>query len=283
MTSTALATVAGAKQTEPVCPETVRRELERVRDYQRMVGYALEGSRSLGLYTLLTDLFMTVNSPRLEALTVELLEAVHQEAPPRSTRRRATFRLARSLHGMGLLSRAIPHRPYQHDAAHGADPEWAAWCERWLATSTLATRTRRSIYYGLLKAGRWLAEIHPTVSSPDAWSREVGLAYVVAVNGLAIGDLSAPSSWHLRPEESRSPRTTRSGCSGPSARFFAMRRSGAGALGGSIPIESLPPRGRSRPRLVRSHASSRTTSGRSFCGPVSISTRATYRPPGGTH
>ena len=170
-----------------------------MRRYQRAVGYASEGSRSLGLYTLLTDLFMTVNSPRLEALTVELLETVHQEAPRGSSRRRATFRLARSLHGMGLLLRAIPHRPYQHDAAHGADPEWATWCARWLATSTLATRTRRSIYYGLLKAGRWLAETHPSVRSPDDWSREVGLAYVVAVNGLAIGDLSAPSSWHLRP------------------------------------------------------------------------------------
>jgi integrase len=199
MTSIALATVAEAGRTEPVCPETVRRELERVRGYQRVVGYASEGSRSLGLYTLLTDLFMMVGSPRLEALTVELLETVHQEAPRGSSRRRATFRLARSLHGMGLLPRAIPHRPYRHDAAHGADPEWATWCERWLATSTLATRTRRSIYYGLLKAGRWLAETHPSVRSPDGWTREVGLAYVVAVNGLAIGDLSAPSSWHLRP------------------------------------------------------------------------------------
>jgi hypothetical protein len=81
MTSTALATVTAAERTESVCPELVRRELERVRGYQRTVGYALESSRSLGLYTLLMDLFMTVNSPRLEALTVELLETVHQEAP----------------------------------------------------------------------------------------------------------------------------------------------------------------------------------------------------------
>ena len=110
MTSTAFAAAAVAPLIELVCSETVRRELERVRGYQRSVGYALEGSRSLGLYTLLTDLFMTVNSPRLEALTVELLETVHQAAPRGSSRRRATFRLARSLHGMGLLPKAIPHR-----------------------------------------------------------------------------------------------------------------------------------------------------------------------------
>src|SRR2546425_12117407 len=158
MTTTALAAAAVTLWTEPVCPETVRRELERVRTYQRSVGYARERSRTLGLYTLLTDLFVTVGSPRLEELSVELLEAVHGAAPPGSSRRQATFRLARSQHGMGLLPRAISHRPYQHDAAFGADPEWAAWCERWLTTSTLAIRTRRSIYYGALKAGRWLAE-----------------------------------------------------------------------------------------------------------------------------
>jgi hypothetical protein len=198
-TTAALAAAAVILQTEPVCPETVRRELERVRTYQRSVGYAREGSRTLGLYTLLTDLFVTVGSPRLEELSVELLEAVHGAAPPGSSRRQATFRLARSLHGMGLLPRAISHRPYQHDAAFGADPEWAAWCERWLTTSTLAIRTRRSIYYGALKAGRWLADNNPDVRSPEGWTREIGLAYVAAVNRLTIGDLSAPSSWHLRP------------------------------------------------------------------------------------
>jgi len=199
MTTTALAAAAASLQTESVCPETVRRELERVRNYQRSVGYAQEGSGALGLYTLLTDLFVTVGSPRLEEISVELLEAVHSAAPRASSRRKATFRLARSLHGMGLLPRAILHRPYQHDAASGVDREWAAWCERWLATSMLAARTRRSIYYGALKAGRWLAENYPDVRSPDRWTRDVGLAYVVAVNNLTIGELSAPSSWHLRP------------------------------------------------------------------------------------
>jgi hypothetical protein len=135
----------------------------------------------------------------LEELSVEVLEAMHGVAPPGSARRKATFRLARSLHGMRLRSRAISHRPYQHDAVFGADPEWAAWCERWLATSTLATRTRRSIYYGALKAGRWPAEHYPDVRSPEGWTREIGLAYVAAVNSLTTGDLSAPSSWHLRP------------------------------------------------------------------------------------
>ncbi len=188
-----------ASARELVCAATVRRELGRVRAYLHAVGYAREGTGSLGLYTALTYLFSLVGVPRLEALTVAVLERVHREAPPRSSRRRATFRLARVLHGMGLLPGAIPHRSYPHDAAHGVDPAWAAWCERWHATSTLAPRTRRSIYYGLLKAGRWLAETHPAVRSPDAWTRDVAVAYVAAVNGLSIGDLSSPSKLHLRP------------------------------------------------------------------------------------
>jgi hypothetical protein len=90
-TTAALAAAAATLQTEPVCPVTVRWELERVRNYQRSVGYALEGSRSLGLYTLLTDLFMTIGEPRLEELSVELLEAVHRAAPHGSSRRRANL------------------------------------------------------------------------------------------------------------------------------------------------------------------------------------------------
>jgi hypothetical protein len=50
MTGTVFAVATDTSRTEAIRVETVRRELERVRNYQRSVGYALEGSRSLGLY-----------------------------------------------------------------------------------------------------------------------------------------------------------------------------------------------------------------------------------------
>ncbi len=184
----------------PVPAEDVRRELHRVRDHLRAVGSAAAGTGASGLFTALAHLFALTGEARLETLTVEWLEAVHRGAPPRSSRRRATCRLARALHGMGLLPRAIPHRSYARDGAGGVDPTWVAWCERWLATSTLAPRTRRSSYYGLLKAGRWLVRASPVVRGPDAWARDIALAYVAAVNALAVGDFSAPGRGHLHPQ-----------------------------------------------------------------------------------
>ena len=186
-----------------------------------------------------------VGSPQLEALTVELLEAVHQEAPRGSSRRRATFRLARSLHGMGLLPRAIPHRPYRHDAAHAADPEWATWCERWLATSTLAIRTRRSIYYGLLKAGGWLLETYPSVRSPDLdpTARSGWPMWLRSMAWRSATRTRSPSSWHLRPRgKPISANYKVRAARGRRALLRRLRRSGAGWRAASIRIERWPPR-----------------------------------------
>ena len=104
----------------------VRRELHRVRDHLQAVGYAPGRSRTHGLFTALAHLFALTGEARLETLTVELLEATHRGAPPRSARRRATFQLARALHGMGLLPRAIPHRSYARDGGSGVDRAWIA-------------------------------------------------------------------------------------------------------------------------------------------------------------
>lgn len=170
----------------------MRRETARVRSYLRAVGYAESGLRSYGLYSALVRLFTITDEPRLEALTVELLEEVHREAPSGSSLRRATFRLAHALHGMGVLPRCIRHRRYAGNALDGVPPTWAAWCQRWNATSTLAPKSREGIYHGVLKAGRWLAREHPTVYSPADWTREVALAYVPAVDRFTVGELSAP-------------------------------------------------------------------------------------------
>jgi hypothetical protein len=177
----------------------VHRELSRVRDHLREVGYADEGIRSRGLYTALEQLFRLTHEPRLEALSIELLEAEHRHAPRGSSVRRAIYRLAHALHGMGLLPRPIPHRSYEHDATAAVDPAWASWCWRWYATSTLAPRSRRSVYYAALKAGRWLANAHPETRSPDDWTREIALGFVVAVSRMTVGrtygaELTAPAA-----------------------------------------------------------------------------------------
>jgi integrase len=97
---------------------------------------------------------------------------------------------------MGVLPRGIARRTYVTDPLADVDPEWVTWCKRWRTTSTLAPKTVQAVYYGALKAGRWLAREHPDVRSPDGWTRDLGLAYVAAVNHGVLSDLVAPSA-HL--------------------------------------------------------------------------------------
>ena len=118
------------------------------------------------------------------------------------------FRLAHALHGMGLLPRAITHRTDPSDALIGVDPVWSSWCARWRATATVAPRTATAVYYGALKAGRWLAREHPDVRTPDDWTRDLAVAYVAMVKDAHVGDLAGPGA-HVerRRGEPLSPKT----------------------------------------------------------------------------
>lgn len=85
----------------------------------------------------------------------------------------------------------------RYQATAGVPAEWLGWCERWRDTSTLAPSSRTTIYYTLLKVGRWLAHHHPRVTAPALWTREVALAYVAAVERMMIGDWSNPGGMYL--------------------------------------------------------------------------------------
>jgi len=174
------------------------REVGRVLGYLQGIGYSRSSLSSKTPSGALTRLLLLAGRPKLEALTVELLEAAYGQASASSKLHGAYPRLRRALRGMDLLPRAgpMPEGPCSRDALTGIDPVWTEWCVRWLNTSTLAPKSRRDIYYSVLRAGRWLARCHPEVHSPDDWTREVALAYVSAVDKLVIGDLGVPSPPH---------------------------------------------------------------------------------------
>jgi hypothetical protein len=67
-------------------------------------------------------------------------------------------------------------------------PEWLSWCKRWYETSTLRPSTRRSTNYRLLVVGRWLKTMHPEVSRPDQWTRQLAAEYVAASGLLRVGE-----------------------------------------------------------------------------------------------
>ncbi len=163
-------------------------EVMRVRHHLKAVGYGWAALDDNTLTSTLAILFIQVGQAKLEALSVEVIEAAHRAAPASSDRRSSLYRLAHALHGMGLLPRGITRRVYSSVADESIDPEWAAWCARWQATTTLAPKTAENVHYGVLRAARWLACEHPNVHRPEDWTREVALAYVAAVNRGVVGD-----------------------------------------------------------------------------------------------
>jgi integrase len=139
--------------------------------------------------TAISRLLVHAGRAELEAITFEALAQAHAESPPRSTPRRAYYRVAHALHGMGLLPHGLKRRVYQTTSLTDVDPVWVEWCERWRRTSTLAPTTVQRTYYSVLKAGRWLLREHPSVRSPDQWTRDLAIAYVAAVDHGIVGDL----------------------------------------------------------------------------------------------
>jgi hypothetical protein len=167
---------------------TLDGEVMRVRNHLQAVGYGWAALDDNTLSSTLANLFIQVGQAKLEALTLEVIQAAHHAAPVASDRRSSLYRLAHALHGMGLLPHGITHRVYTSVATENIDPECAAWCARWRATTTLAPKTVENVHYGMLRAGRWLAREYPNVRGPEGWTYEVALACVAAVNRAVIGD-----------------------------------------------------------------------------------------------
>lgn len=141
----------------------------------------------------LCALFLLNRSPRLEDLTLEGLVMARQTNLAAYLKQ--TFvAISQALVSLGILSEPLVSniRPGERfgnpDVRTEVPVEWLAWCERWHATSTLAPKTRKQIYYQLLKAGRWLKQVHPEVNSPAAWSRELAAEFVAAVDRMIIGE-----------------------------------------------------------------------------------------------
>ncbi|HUZ84012.1 MAG TPA: hypothetical protein VMU66_04910, partial [Gaiellales bacterium] len=107
----------------------------------------------------------------------------------RGRKRSCVVLLGRVLVALGLLPE--DHARLPAPATPGADavgvaPEWYAWCRRWRAQS--AQRDVRAMYGSLLQAGRWLAVAFPAVTAPMAWTQEIAVAFVAAVNAKRTGE-----------------------------------------------------------------------------------------------
>jgi len=137
---------------------------------------------------------LLARSPRLDNLSLELLERVRSEVAPAS--RRPCVPFSRALCRLGILTQPLANaRMGVYPRAGIGDTvsdEWLSWCNRWLATSTQSPKTRAGKFTILLKAGRWLAATYPTITSPAQWTRDLAAQWVAAVDRMKVGDWVHP-------------------------------------------------------------------------------------------
>lgn len=145
------------------------------------------------LRTTVGVLVLANRSPNLQDITVTFLEEQRRVAM-NSRRSASILNLSRALLTLGYTGSALPFLPETNkpkpvgDAREGVSPEWAQWVERWRVTSTLQPKTRRVCCQHLFKVGRWLANVHPECSSPEAWTREIAADWVATVCRMKVGD-----------------------------------------------------------------------------------------------
>ena len=171
--------------------------IEQVRTVMLAWGYSK--TRSDGYLTrVMCALFLANRSPRLEDLATETIALVARRDMPFYEDEYVV--VSRILVHLGVLSHPIiplhalqktKHMPQQ------VPPVWGEWCQRWHTTSTLAASTRQSVYSRLLTVGRWLAQTHPEIESPEQWTRELTLEFATAVDRLKVGQWASRS---LPPE-----------------------------------------------------------------------------------
>lgn len=178
----------------------VEQNLQRVSHELRRWGYGTDRAQTYAAHALCEALLLN-RSPYLEDLTTEVLEQARQENIARYLKKTLSA-VSRALVILGCIAQPLGNlvegdqRFGNHDALAAVPAEWASWCQRWRDTATTTPRTRKSFYYLLLKAGRWLAANHPEALSPECWDRELAIEFVAAVGRMTVGEWAKANKMH---------------------------------------------------------------------------------------
>jgi hypothetical protein len=175
-------------------PSRVNGAIRRVHEAVTSWGYSQSTAR--GLHLAVCEALLANRSPMLAELTADFLDKLRQRAY-RKHLNEGLFVVSRALFGLGITDRpplaayAMSADRRRRDPTVGVAPEWTAFCQRWEDTSTLSPRVRHAYYLLQLKAGRWATHEHPDSAGPETWTRDVAIAYVAAVDGMTVGELTA--------------------------------------------------------------------------------------------
>jgi integrase len=177
--------------------ERVRSTLQRVRSELLRWGYGTNRATVYIARVLYAALLMN-RSPYLEDLSREVLETLQQGNLPAYLKREVVL-ISRVLTALGIIDKPLSpalstgEPAANHDALSDRLSAWSEWSQRWSNTSTLAPGTRKGNYYRLLLVGRWLTKVHPDVTTPDQWTRELAAEYVAVVERMTIGQWAETS------------------------------------------------------------------------------------------
>lgn len=178
-------------------PEAVDTAVCTVVGALRSWGYSASGTTAHA--ATVCELLLGNRSPDLADLTAAYLDESRRAVS--DERRARIYDVSRALAALGILPHPLPiatsdpgtmPRTLGDSRDESVHPEWSRWVTRWEQTSTLTRSTRRGIRICLLKVGRWLQTQTPTVTSPAQWNRDLGIAYVAAVDRMRVGDHIGP-------------------------------------------------------------------------------------------
>jgi len=188
--------------------DTVTQAIQQISEVLGTWGYRTGRPHDDRLPTVICQALLLNRSPHLEDLTTDAFTRLRQN--PTLTRWHHG-----ALHGVQRAVAALGHCDPPSSSIHGTMPDiegtadqWAAWVERWYATSTLTPKVRGIFRGAMAKAGRWLADQHPEITEPPQWTRQTCAAWVAAVDRMNVGDyIQRDHGLSKRAGEPLSPRT----------------------------------------------------------------------------
>lgn len=163
---------------------------------QTLVGWGYGQKEERRIENALTGLMLFNGTPDLNVMSYALLETFREICP--WALKRYVTRISNVLAEWKILETGLPPllndpRPKTTTIA-GVAPEWIALCQRWKQTSPLRPKVKQGYYYVLLQAGRWLSAHYSHVTTPDQWTRDMAMEYVLSIRERRIGDYATPNA-----------------------------------------------------------------------------------------
>jgi hypothetical protein len=168
--------------------DRVNSEIGRIRSVLAGWGYRLGRDDNQLLPMVACQVFLLNRSPHLEALSTGLFEQIRRDRLLPAAQGNTLHAMQRAVAGLGFCDPPRSATGRHSARAAGGAQEWAAWADRWHATSTLTPRVRGHVRSTLLKVGRWLEAEHLEAADPARWTRQTCAAWIAALDRMQVGD-----------------------------------------------------------------------------------------------